>query len=72
MPDRADYNVPDEVQTMVALDVATASLPMYIAEMYHRDVETVLRVFSNVRGRRDLFFEGLPPDWWSHHRCSRL
>ncbi|HHS96325.1 MAG TPA: hypothetical protein ENK08_00260 [Chloroflexi bacterium] len=58
-PDRAEYNVPDEVQTLEALEVGTAYLPMYIVEAYHHSEGSLLRVFSNVRGRRDTFFESL-------------
>lgn len=58
-PDRALYNVPDEVQSLKALEVAGAYLPIYIVEAHSRDEGKVLRVFSNVRGWQDTFLEGL-------------
>jgi hypothetical protein len=58
-PDRAEYHVRDEVQTLEALGVGSAYLPMHIVEAARQGGEQTLRVFTNVRGRRDLFFESL-------------
>lgn len=61
-PDRAEYNVPDEVETLEPLDVGSAYLPMYILEARNSDGEPEWRAFSNIRNRRDLFVESLLAD----------
>jgi hypothetical protein len=58
-PDRAEYNVPDEVETLQPLDTGAAYLPMHIVEAMHPQNGPVVRVFTNVRGRRDKFFQSL-------------
>jgi hypothetical protein len=58
-PDRAKYNVPDEVQRLEPLDVDSAYLPMHIVEAAQAQGGRVVRVFSNIRGRRDEFFTSL-------------
>jgi hypothetical protein len=58
-PDRDQYNVADEVQSLEELRVDVAYLPMHIVEAALDDDGRVLRVFTNVRGRRDAFFESL-------------
>jgi len=60
-PDRAEYNIPEEVQKLEQLDsspVSSAYIPMHIVEVIHRG-NNGLRVFSNIRGRRDDFFRSL-------------
>jgi len=58
-PDRAQYNISDETLTLETLEVGNAYLPMHIVEGLCRDGAVALRVFTNVRGRRDAFFESL-------------
>lgn len=57
--DRAQFNVPDEVQSLEPLEVNMAYLPMHVVEAQRRDGDRELRVYSNIRGRRDDFFEKL-------------
>jgi hypothetical protein len=61
-PDRADYNVPDEVFDLAQLDSGSAYLPMHIIETTGREGKRALRVFTNVRGRHDAFLESLLTD----------
>lgn len=51
--------MPDEVEVLEPLDIGSAYLPMHIVAAMHRDGTPALRVFTNVRGRRDAFFKDL-------------
>jgi hypothetical protein len=57
--DRTAFNVPNEVQSMFALRVDRAFLPLHVVEVIVQDGKRELRTFSNVRGYRDHFFEML-------------
>jgi hypothetical protein len=61
-PDRDAYNVADEVLELRELAVDTAYLPMHIVDARTADGGRALLVFSNVYGRRDVFFETLLRD----------
>ncbi|MCL4301651.1 MAG: hypothetical protein KJ077_38475 [Anaerolineae bacterium] len=58
-PDKAKYNVPDEVRKLDELHVGLAYLPMHIIEAVYHHKEQTFRVFTNVRGQRDEFFKSL-------------
>jgi hypothetical protein len=57
-PEKAKYNVPDEIRSFSdPLHVGLAYLPMHIAEAILHPQGQTLRVFTNIRGHRDKFFE---------------
>ena len=58
-PDRSKYNVPDEVQKLEPLDTDSVYLPMHVVEAVRQKDGQVLRVFTNLRRRRDAFFQSI-------------
>jgi hypothetical protein len=60
-PDRARWNLPDEVRDLRETAVTLVYLPMYIIEAHERVAatrfDTRYMVFTRVRDLRDLFFE---------------